>query len=123
MSYALLALIALVFNLRDHKMLMLTVIVSVGIFAPVPAENFYMICALGEALIGLLAFRIGATASRPIWRISALLVVFHWLGYGLNGYPPSSPYHIVVQICEHAELLALILFSDLITKRRRHAKF
>jgi hypothetical protein len=120
-SYAILALIATVFNLRDRRMLALTALVTAGIFVPVPAVNFYLICALGEALIGLLSFRIGAAASRPIWRISALLVVFHGLGYLLNGYPPASPYHIIVQICEHTELLACILLSDLITKRWRNA--
>lgn len=116
-SYAVLALIATVFNLRDRKMLALTALVTAGIFAPVPAANFYLVCALGEALIGLLAFRIGAAASRPVWRISALLVLFHGLGYLLNGYPPASPYHIIVQICEHAELVVCILLSGPITKR------
>lgn len=119
-SYAILALIAAVFNLRDWRMLALTALVTVGVFAPVPNANFYLICALGEALIGLVAYRINATASRSVWRISILLMVFHGLGYLTNGYPLSSPYHIVVKICEHAELIFCILLSDLITKRWRN---
>ena len=119
-SYAILAIIATMLNVCDKKMLALTAIVTAGIFAPVPDANFYLICALGEALIGLLAYRINAAASRPIWRISILLMVFHGLGYLTNGYPLSSPYHIVVRICEHTELVACILFSGLITKRWRN---
>ena len=120
-SYAVLVLIAVVLNLCDRRMLVLIALVGTGIFAPVPAANFYLICALGEVLIGLLSYRIGAFASRPVWRISALLVVFHGLGYLMNGYPPASPYHIIVQICEHAELVACILLSEVITKRWRNA--
>lgn len=119
-SYFVLALIAVGINLLDRRMLALTAIVTAGVFAPVPAANFYLICALGEALIGLLAYRIGAAASRPIWRISGVLVIFHGLGYLLDGYPAGSPYHIVVRICEHTELVACILLSDSITKRWRN---
>jgi hypothetical protein len=101
-------------------MLCLSALVTAGIFAPVPAANFYLVCALGEVLIGLLAFRIRAAASRPVLRISALLVIFHGLGYVLNGFPVNSPYHIVVRICEHAELLACIALSGPILKRWRN---
>lgn len=120
-SYAVLALIAMVINLRDLRMLALTLFVTADIFSPIPAMNFYLICALVDALNGLLAYRIGAAASKPIWRISCLLVVFHGIGYFWNGYPINSPYHIVVQICEHTELLACILLSGLITKRLNNA--
>jgi hypothetical protein len=117
MSYAILALIAMAINLRDLRMLALTLFVTADIFAPIPAVNFYLICALVDSLNGLLAYRINAAASRPVWRISILLVIFHGLGYFLNGYPISSPYHIVVKICEHAELLSCILLSNPIAKR------
>jgi hypothetical protein len=116
-SYAVLALLATLLNWQDGRMLSLVALVTAGIFAPVPDANFYLICADGEVLIGLLAFRLGATASRPVLRISALLVIFHGLGYLLNGYPPASPYHVLVRICEHAELLACIVMSGPILKR------
>ena len=108
--------------MRDPRMLALTALVSAGIFVPVPASNFYLFCALGEATIGITAWLIGGcAAARPVWRISALLVAFHGLGFMLNGYAPSSPYHIIVRICEHAELLACILLSSPIIKRFKDA--
>lgn len=119
-SYAVLLVLGILLNISNPKMFLLTAIVGEGIFAPVPDANFYLICALGEALIGLLAYRINAEASRPIVRISVLLMLFHGLGYWLNGYPPDSPYHLLVKICEHAELLACILFSRPFTKRLHH---
>lgn len=116
-SYAILLALALSFNLGNVRMLALTLIVGAGIFAPVPDAQFYLICALGEALIGLLAYRIAADASLIVVRISAVLVLFHVLGDLLNGYPPTSPYHLLVRICEHAELLACIILSRPFTKR------
>jgi len=119
-SYAVLLLIAVGLNLRDQRMLALTALVGVGVFAPVPDANFYLVCALGETAITLLAFRIAAPASKLIGRISVVLVGCHALGYLLNGYPPSSPYHILVKLCEHAELLACVLFSNPFTERLRN---
>lgn len=116
-SYAVLLALALLLNIGNVRMLMLTLIIGVGIFAPVPNAHFYLICALGEALIGLLAYRIATEASRPIVRISAVLVLFHALGYWLNGYPPSSPYHLLVYLSEHAELLVCSLLSRPFTKK------
>lgn len=121
LSYAILLAIALALNLRDKKMLALTSLVGAGIFAPVPDTYFYLVCALGEALIAMVALRIAAPASRVVFRISLLLVCFHFLGYWLNGYPPGSPYHILVKMSEHSELLACILLSNIFTKRFRHA--
>ena len=120
-SYYILTLIAIAFNFRDNRMLALTILVSASIFVPVPAEHFYLTCSLCDALIGLLALCIGGIAARPVWRISVLLVAFHFLGYLLNGYAQSSPYHTIVRICEHAELLACILLSSPIIKRLKNA--
>lgn len=116
-SYAILAMIAAALNLHDWKMLALTALVTAGVFVPVPDEYFYFTCMLGEATIGFLAFKLQSTASKPIWRISIVLIVFHFLGFVYNGYPIASPYHIVVKICEHTELLSCILLSNPIAKR------
>lgn len=122
LSYAILLAIALAINLRDPKMLALSALVGAGVFAPVPDAHFYLVCALGETLIALVACRIGATASWFIVRVSTLLVIGHALGYFTNGYPPESPYHLFIKICEHAELIGCILTANYFTKRFRHAR-
>ncbi len=121
-SYAVLLALAIAINAGDMRMLALSAVIGAGIFAPVPAENFYLICALGEILIALLAYRFQANASRFIIRISTLLVASHGLGWWLNGYPASSPYHFIVKISEHAELLACILLSNPVIKKMNHGK-
>jgi hypothetical protein len=121
MSYGALLAIALAVNWNHQRMLLLALVIGLGVFAPVPAAHFYLVCALGEALIGLLAYRIAAPASRFVWRVSALLVAFHALGWWFDGYPPASPYHLMVKICEHAELLACIFLSHPLLKRANHA--
>lgn len=117
LSYAVLLAVALVLNLRDRKMLTLTALVGVGVFAQVPDAYFYLVCALGELLIALIAIYIAAPASGMIVRISTVLVGCHFLGYLLNGYPQTSPYHILVKLCEHAEIGACILFSRALTRK------
>jgi len=98
-------------------MLALSLVVGAGIFFPVPDALFYPICMMLELLVGLLAYRIACPASKMIVRMSALLFVFHILGWMLNGYPVASPYHMLVKATEHAELLACILMSKIITNR------
>lgn len=120
-SYAILLCLALALNASDRRMLALTLVVGAGIFASVPDEYFYLVCILGEAGIALLAFLLRARASGPIVKISTLLMAFHVLGWLLNGYPVSSPYHIMVQICEHAELAMCILLSNTFTRKVYHA--
>jgi len=116
MMYAALLTAALALNWNQPRMLLLSLLIGVGVFAPVQADYFYLICAFGESIIGLLAYCLAAPASRFVCRVSILLVAFHGLGWWLDGYPPSSPYHLMVKICEHAELLACILLSRPITK-------
>ncbi len=120
-SYAVLLCVALALNISDRRMRALTVVVGIGIFAPVPGPNFYLICMLGEMLIALVAWRLDARASGVVVRISTLLVAFHALGWWLNGYPVTSPYHIMVQICEHAELIMCALLSNPITRKAYYA--
>ncbi len=118
---AALLLVALWLNRNNIKMLALTIIVGVGVFIPVPAINFYLNCAIGEMCIFLLAYMLSTSASCAIRILSLQLVVAHWLGHYLNGYPIDSPYHTVVQYTEHLELFVCSMFSnpvvDKITER------
>ncbi|MES2349972.1 MAG: hypothetical protein V4641_20600 [Pseudomonadota bacterium] len=120
MSYAVLLGLAIVLNLDERRSLALALVVGAGIFAPIPDTHFYLICGLIEMLVGALALLINARASITVWRLSALLAVFHTLGYFLDGYPPESPYHLLVQIAEHAELVACIFLSTTFTWRKRY---
>lgn len=110
-SYGILLLAALVINWGDWRAFALSAVVGIGVFVPVPDLYFYLYCALGELLIALLAMRLSAPASPLIVLISAMLSAFHGLGWILDGYPPESPYHAVVKICEHAELVACVILS------------
>lgn len=111
MSYAILLGLSLLLNLGNIRMLALTLIIGADVFAPIPDQNFYLICGMVDLLVALLAYKLNTNASKPVIRLSAMLIVFHWLGYRFNGYPMASPYHILVKISEHAELLACILLS------------
>ncbi len=111
-SYVVLLALALILNAKNKKMFVLSLVVGANIFIPIPNENFYLICILFEILTALLAYKIDVPASRVVIRISSLLVVFHALGYWFDGHPPESPYHILVKICEHSNLLACIIFSN-----------
>jgi hypothetical protein len=115
--YAALLLTAMLLNAGEKRMLALALAVGAGIFFPVPDAGFYLVCALIETLVLLLAIRIDAQASVLIVRMSAMLIVFHGLGWLLNGYPAGSPYHMGVKLLEHAELVACILLSNQVTKR------
>lgn len=115
-SYGILLALSLGLNARDKHMLALSSIVGLGIFMPIPDAYFYLICALVECCVASLTLYINTSASKVVARISMLLLLFHGLGWILNGYPQESPYHIMVKISEHAELLACIFLSRPITK-------
>lgn len=116
-SYAILLLAALLLNAGDMRMLALALVVGAGIFFPVPDALFYLVCMLVELLVALLAIRIDAQASALVVRMSAMLFVFHGLGWTLDGYPVASPYHAAVKFLEHAELVLCCFFSRPILAR------
>lgn len=119
-SYAVLLAVALALNASSRRMLALTAIVGAGIFFPVPAQWFYPICMAIEILVALLALYLACHASSVIVRISILLVMMHITGWIWDGYPATSPYHWVVKLLEHAELIACILLSPPVVKRWLH---
>lgn len=116
-SYAILLWAALVLNAGDMRMFALALVVGAGIFFPVPDALFYLVCMLVELLVALLSIRINAQASALVVRMSAMLFVFHGLGWALDGYPVASPYHAAVKFLEHAELVLCCFFSRPILAR------
>lgn len=119
-GYSFLLMLAVALNFRDMRMLLLSGVVGAAVFVPIGGAYFYLACAAVEVLVALSAAFIAAPASKVIIRISGLLILFHALGWLLNGYPPESPYHIMVRISEHAELLACVLLSRPLTKMVTH---
>ena len=95
----------------------LTMVVGAGIFVPIPDQWFYLTCMAVELVVAIMAYRIGAAASSMVIRMSAMLMMFHGLGWVFDGYPEYSPYHIAVKFLEHAELIVCILLSPPIKKR------
>ncbi len=110
-SHYALIILALVLNYGYWRSFAVAAIISTSLVLPIPAVNFYLICALCEVVIGLLALRLMTPVSYFIFTVSAMLVAFHVLGWYLDGYPAGSPYRLLVKICEYAEISACSLFS------------
>ena len=119
--YAIFLAAALLVNIGNQRMTLLSLAVGTGIFMPIQDGGFYFICSAVEVAVALSAVLLRADASKPVLRISGILITLHMLGWWLNGYPPASPYHILVKLCEHAELLACIVLSKPMMKRLHHA--
>ena len=84
-------------------------------------ELFYFFCAVSEMCVGLVALLCRSNASTAVAILCAALIVMHVFGAVLDGYPPMSPYRIIVPLLEHAEILACILLSKpLIDRIRNH---
>lgn len=98
----------------DWRGMLMCVVVGFGISVPIPDVHFYAWCATVELIVVIGAIILRTPATQPIYAIALCLIVLHYLGYKLNGYLPESPYHFLVKIAEHAQLVACILFSQLI---------
>jgi len=120
-SYGILLLIAVAVNLGDRRMLLLALIIGLDVFIPIPNTHFYLWCVFVELVVGFTAYFVQADASDFVIRVTIILIGLHFLGWLLNGYPPASPYHLLVKICEHFELLACAALT--ILKRLDHARF
>lgn len=111
LTAAILLCVALWLNRKEPNALLLTLLIGISAFIPVPPENFYLNCAIGEFCIFIAAWSLNVRASQAIMLICFQLEVAHLLGFYLNGYPPESPYRTVVPFLEHLELVVCSLFS------------
>lgn len=110
-------LTALILNIKDIRMLFLTLIVGVSIFIQVPsdsAETFYSFCVLFELLIAVLAWSTKREAGFLIANACVLLVIAHVMGYSLDGSAPLSPYHVIVKLLELIELGICVALSPVV---------
>lgn len=110
-SYALLFALSLLLNWGDKGMLLLTLVVSGGIFVHIPDNGFYFWCIAIEIIVFGCAWKIKSMASSSILWLSAVLVIWHLLGLFDDGHREDSPYKVLVRFTEHAEFIMLILLS------------
>lgn len=120
-SYAFLLGLGILANMRDWRMLALTVLVGVNVFAPIPSdtrEEFFFWCIVAElALLGGAVF-LQTRASILVIEIATVLILMHIMGYYV-GTGPLSPYRVIVKVCEYSQLLICIAFSPgLVTSLR-----
>lgn len=120
-SYAILLGAGLLANLRDWRMLALTLLVGMNVFVPIPSntrEEFFFWCIVAELVLLFGAFMLRTTASVLIIEFATLLILMHIMGYYV-GTGPLSPYRVIVKVCEYSQLLICIAFSPgLVTSLR-----
>lgn len=112
-SYAMLLGVGLLVNLRDWRMLVLTLLVGANVFVPIPSgtrEEFFFWCIAAELVLLIGAFLLRTEASILVIELATLLIVMHIMGYYV-GTGPLSPYRVIVKICEYSQLLLCIAFS------------
>lgn len=114
--YVLIFLIACILNYRHKEALLLTLIVGLGAFSPIP-ERFgeiawYSICASIEITIFLFAINLRTIASYPIAALSVLFIFVHYLGWKFHGYIIGSPYHLFARTLEFTEISSCAVLSN-----------
>jgi hypothetical protein len=113
-AFGVFVLIAAVLNSEDKKTLALCLVVSAGFFSPLPKNDWLMFYVCGictELCVALLAWRLNCAASKPIVVVSFSMALCHAAGIIYDGYPPLSPYRILVPAFELAEPIFIILTS------------
>lgn len=113
----LLIVLGVMLNWRDRPALALASVVGFSALFPVlsfvdTAWQFYTVCGLVDGLVGLLALWLRTRAGGYVASVCGALVVFHILGWQLNGYLPNSPYRVLVKIAEYAQLIACVSLSN-----------
>ena len=115
--------VATVLNLRDRRMLALTLAVGVNVFYPVPAQTqaaFYGTCIALELMVLTVAVFYTSRASCIAIYASSALVIVHFMGWTLDGSPPLSPYRVLVKLLECAQLVACVALSPVLTPKLRN---
>lgn len=113
-AYLVLLALALWWNRRDWRMLVLTCAVGINVFIPAPSEwpMFYIFCGLAEITVALVALGLNTAASVPIIILSTLMAFTQYLGYKIDGSLPFSQYSAALAVLETSEVLCCLLFSN-----------
>lgn len=118
-----LALLAVLINANDRRMLALTLVVTASVYVPVPRETYetyYIFCMASECAVAGSAWLLRANASTAIIGICMLLTLAHATAFHLDGFPPLSPYRLVVPLFEHAQIIACIILSNTLAPKLRN---
>jgi len=118
-AFGLLILIAAILNKEDKKTLALCLVVSAGFFSPLPNNDWLMFYVCGictELCVALLAWRLGCAASQPVVLVSLMMAACHVAGIIYDGYPPLSPYRVLVPAFELSEPIFIILTSHWVSR-------
>lgn len=93
-------------------MLLLTLVVGIGIFIPIPEKEYYFFCAAVEVLVATCADLIDCAASNMVVLLALLMVVIHFTAFVMIGSRIDCPYHNLIVACEYLEIIACILFAN-----------
>ena len=113
-SYAILLGAGILANVRDWRQLVLTLLIGVNVFIPIPSETafqFYAYCVLAEIALIVGAVFLSTKSSFLVIEIAIVLIVLHVMAYYIDGNLPLSPYRVLVKLCEYAQLCTCIFFS------------
>lgn len=113
-SYAILLGAGIIANVREWRMLVLTLLVGTNVFFPIPSTSaleFYAYCVMAEIIVITGAVFLSTKASLLIIEIGIVLIVLHVMAYYIDGNPTLSPYRVLVKVCEYALLCTCIFFS------------
>ena len=113
-SYAILLGAGILANVRDWRMLVLTLAIGANVFMPIPSTSalaFYSYCVIAELCIIVAAVFLSTKSSLLVIQIAIVLIVLHVMAYYIDGHPPLSPYRVLVKMCEYALLCSSIFFS------------
>jgi hypothetical protein len=114
--YALLLCVGLWINRREAKMLALTIIVSAGIFLPIPHEPYpdiwFLRCIIVELVVIFAAIELKCRASETISYLGTLLIGCHLLGWYAWGQGQDIEYRSIEPVLEYAEQITCLLFSS-----------
>lgn len=115
MAYAVLLCAAMWFNRADWRTFLLSLVVGVGLFAPVPwTDNpalWYFECFTGELLVILLALLLHSPTSIYVALFGGLICAMDLIGVFVGPVSGIGPYRIIVPILETGEILVCVLLS------------
>jgi hypothetical protein len=115
MAYAALLCAAMWFNRADWRTFLLSIVVGIGLFVPIPwtanPSLWYFECFIGELIIICCALALRSPTS---WYVIVFCVLLSTMDIAGVLYGPTKgigPYRIIVPILETGEMLICVLLS------------
>lgn len=109
--------LGLLLNVRDQRMLFLTLVVGAGFLVPAPRDSalhFYVFCSSVQAVVAIVAWRIRTVAAIAVFETCILLIVADIMGYTLDGSHAFSPYRAVVKLLEFSQIAVCVVLSPVL---------